>query len=110
MIVGSPTVGHLLCRRGAEARRRGYDRRCGCLGAVGWQSGDRGPAGRRVLGGRARSPGLSGEAPGGYTCHFVRPGWVLPKRQKVDDVQPAAGPRRNRLHCRCHCAVRPQSS
>ena len=29
--------------------------------------------------------------PGGYTCHFVRPGWVLPKRQKVDDVQPAAG-------------------
>ena len=28
--------------------------------------------------------------PGGYTCHFVRPGWVLPKRQKVDDVQPAA--------------------
>lgn len=33
-------------------------------GAVGWQSGDRGPAGRRVLGGRARSPGLSGEAPG----------------------------------------------
>ncbi|MGE7971277.1 peptide-methionine (S)-S-oxide reductase [Sphingomonas sp. NPDC092331] len=29
--------------------------------------------------------------PGGYTCHFVRPGWVLPKRQKADDVQPAAG-------------------
>jgi peptide-methionine (S)-S-oxide reductase len=29
--------------------------------------------------------------PGGYTCHFVRPGWVLPKRQKVDDDQSAAG-------------------
>ena len=29
--------------------------------------------------------------PGGYTCHFVRPGWVLPKRQKVDDEEPAAG-------------------
>ncbi|WP_105567632.1 peptide-methionine (S)-S-oxide reductase MsrA [Microbacterium halophytorum] len=22
--------------------------------------------------------------PGGYTCHFVRPGWVLPKRESAD--------------------------
>ncbi|WP_192931241.1 peptide-methionine (S)-S-oxide reductase, partial [Gemmobacter serpentinus] len=28
--------------------------------------------------------------PGGYTCHFPRPGWVLPQRQKAGDVQPAA--------------------
>jgi peptide-methionine (S)-S-oxide reductase len=21
--------------------------------------------------------------PNGYTCHFVRPGWKLPKREKV---------------------------
>ncbi|HEX9219507.1 MAG TPA: peptide-methionine (S)-S-oxide reductase MsrA [Gemmatimonadaceae bacterium] len=24
--------------------------------------------------------------PDGYTCHFVRPGWVLPKRQQVQAV------------------------
>ncbi len=29
--------------------------------------------------------------PNGYTCHFVRPGWVLPKRQRDDDAQPATG-------------------
>ncbi|RZL72822.1 MAG: peptide-methionine (S)-S-oxide reductase, partial [Sphingomonas sp.] len=29
--------------------------------------------------------------PNGYTCHFVRPGWVLPKRQTADDTQPTAG-------------------
>ena len=27
--------------------------------------------------------------PNGYTCHFVRPGWVLPKRQNADDLPPA---------------------
>ena len=32
-------VGHLLRRRRAEARRRGYDRRCRCLRTVGWQGG-----------------------------------------------------------------------
>ena len=29
--------------------------------------------------------------PNGYTCHFVRPGWVLPKRKTDDDAQPATG-------------------
>ncbi|MEX7090272.1 peptide-methionine (S)-S-oxide reductase, partial [Pseudomonas aeruginosa] len=29
--------------------------------------------------------------PNGYTCHFVRPGWVLPKRQTAGDAQPATG-------------------
>jgi peptide-methionine (S)-S-oxide reductase len=29
--------------------------------------------------------------PGGYTCHFPRAGWVLPKRQNAGDGQPAAG-------------------
>jgi len=28
--------------------------------------------------------------PGGYTCHFPRPDWVLPKRQNAGDAQPAA--------------------
>lgn len=28
---------------------------------------------------------------GGYTCHFPRPGWVLPKRQNAGDAQPATG-------------------
>ena len=42
--------------------------------------------------------------PGGYTCHFVRPGWVLPKRQRLTTYSQRPGPRRNRLHCRCHCA------
>ena len=40
--------------------RRGHDRRRRCVGAVAGQGGDRGRAGRRVLGGRARAPGLSG--------------------------------------------------
>ena len=29
--------------------------------------------------------------PGGYTCHFPRPDWVLPKRREAGDVSPAAG-------------------
>ena len=28
--------------------------------------------------------------PDGYTCHFPRPGWVLPKRQSAGDTQSAA--------------------
>jgi peptide-methionine (S)-S-oxide reductase len=28
--------------------------------------------------------------PNGYTCHFPRANWVLPKRQNAGDVQPAA--------------------
>lgn len=27
--------------------------------------------------------------PNGYTCHFIRPGWVLPKRKRADDLKPA---------------------
>lgn len=27
--------------------------------------------------------------PGGYTCHFPRPDWVLPKRQAAFETQPA---------------------
>ena len=29
--------------------------------------------------------------PGGYTCHFPRPDWVLPKRREAGDMSPAAG-------------------
>ena len=98
MIVGSPTGRASIMSREARVAEDTIAR--GCLGAVGWQSGDRGPAGRRVLGGRAR-PGLSGE--GGYTCHFVRPGWCFRSAKRLTTYsQP--GPRRNRLHCRCHCA------
>ena len=48
-----------LHKRRAEAGRRGHHRRCRCVGAVARQGGDRGGAGRPVLGGRARAPGLS---------------------------------------------------
>ena len=40
-------------------------------------------AGGRLLGGRARAPGLPGAHPNGYTCHFIRPGWKLPVRAKA---------------------------
>ena len=40
--------------------------------------------------------------PGGLPLRPSRLG--ASEAPKVDDVQPAAGPRRNRLHCRCHCA------
>ena len=29
--------------------------------------------------------------PNGYTCHFPRPDWVIPKRQTAGAAQPAAG-------------------
>ena len=29
--------------------------------------------------------------PGGYTCHFPRPDWDLPKRREAGDMSPAAG-------------------
>jgi hypothetical protein len=35
--------------------------------------------------------------PGGYTCHFVRPDWVLPKRHEAGDVSLRPGLQRNRL-------------
>jgi peptide-methionine (S)-S-oxide reductase len=28
--------------------------------------------------------------PDGYTCHFVRPGWVLPARRKPPNAMPAS--------------------
>jgi peptide methionine sulfoxide reductase MsrA len=39
-------------------------------GLLGWQSGHRGRAGRRFLGGRAGAPDYLEKLPGGYTCHF----------------------------------------
>ena len=44
------------------------------------QGRDRGGARRAVLGGGARAPGYFERYPDGYTCHFVRPGWKLPRR------------------------------
>ena len=51
-------VGDLLSRRRAEARRAGHHRRCRRVRAVAGQGGHRGDAGERLLGGRARAPGL----------------------------------------------------
>ena len=51
-------VGDLLCRRRAEARRAGHHRRRRGVGAVAGQGGHRGDAGERLLGSRARAPGL----------------------------------------------------
>ena len=45
-------------RRRAEARRAGHHRRCRRVRAVAGQGGHRGDAGERLLGGRARAPGL----------------------------------------------------
>ncbi len=44
---------------------------------------DRGHRRRTVLGGRGGAPGLPGEVPRRYTCHFVRPGWKLPHRDEA---------------------------
>jgi len=56
-------VGHLLPQRRPEARRRGHDRRRRHLRPVARQGRHRGHPGRRVLGGRARAPGLPGALP-----------------------------------------------
>ena len=55
-------LGDLLHQRRAEAGRRGHDRRRRCLGPVAGQGRHRGHPGGRLLGGRARAPGLSAEA------------------------------------------------
>ena len=51
-------LGDLLRRRGAEGGGRGYHRRCRGLGPVAGQGRHRSHPGRRVLGSRARAPGL----------------------------------------------------
>ncbi len=51
-------LGDLLPRRRAAPRRRGHDRRRRGLGPLAGEGRDRGGAGRPVLGGRARAPGL----------------------------------------------------
>lgn len=51
-------VGDLLPGRGAEADRAGHHRRRRGVRPVARQGGDRGQPGRRLLGGRARAPGL----------------------------------------------------
>ena len=53
------SLGDLLYERRAEAHRRGHHRRCRGLGSLARQGGDRGRAGRRLLGGRAGASGLS---------------------------------------------------
>ncbi len=61
--------------------RRGHDRRRRGLGPLAGEGRDRGRAGGAVLGGRARASGLSrADIPNGYTCHFPRADWVLPRR------------------------------
>ena len=55
-------LGDLLHQRRAEAGRRGHDRRRRRLGPVARQGRHRGRAGRAVLGGRARAPGLPASA------------------------------------------------
>ena len=56
-------VGDLLRRRRAEAGRRGHHRRRRGVGTVAGQGGHGGDAGRPVLGGRARAPGLPAALP-----------------------------------------------
>ena len=56
-------LGDLLPRRRAAARRRGHDCRRRLVGALAGEGGDGGGAGRAVLGGRARAPGLPRAVP-----------------------------------------------
>ena len=58
-------LGDLLHRRRPEAGRRGHHRRRRRVGAVAGQGRHRGDAGRPVLGGRARAPGLPAAHPVG---------------------------------------------
>ena len=77
-------LGDLLSRRRAAPRRRGHDRRRRGVG----------PLARARSSPRCARPVRSGRPspstrttceryPNGYTCHFPRPGWVLPKRNRV---------------------------
>ena len=73
-------LGDLLPRRGAAPRRGGHDRR---------RRGLRPLAGKVVTEVEPAGPFWEAEPehqdylekyPNGYTCHFPRPGWVLPRR------------------------------
>ena len=65
------------CRREADRRRPDRGRRS--VRSVERQGRDGGQAGWRRLGGGAEASGLPGALPNGYTCHFLRPTWVVPK-------------------------------
>ena len=79
-------------QRRAEADRRRHDRRRRGLRPVAGQGGDRGRAGRRRSGRPSRSTRTTSSAfPHGYTCHFVRPNWKLPKRQTANPTPERVG-------------------
>ena len=62
--------------------RRGHDRRRRRLGPVAGQGGHRGRAGRARSGRPSPSTRTTSmRYPAGYTCHFVRPNWKLPRRE-----------------------------
>ena len=48
--------------------------------------------------------------PGGYTCHFVRPGWFFQSAKGWRRTALRPGPQRNRLRCRCPRRSGSQSS
>ena len=75
-------LGDLLHRRRAARDRRRHDRRRRGVGTVARQGGHRG----RRRSARSGKPSPStrttcGGIPAGYTCHFVRPNWKLPRRE-----------------------------
>ena len=74
------SLGDLLHERRAEARRRRHHRRCRRVRPVARQGGDRGRARRRFWEAEPEHQDYLERYPDGYTCHFVRPDWKLPRR------------------------------
>ena len=62
---------------------RRHHRRCRGVKVMAGQGRDRSGAGRPVLGGRARAPGLSRALSQRLYLPFVRPNWKLPVRKQV---------------------------
>ncbi len=73
-------VGDLLHQRRAEAGRRGHDRRRRRLRPVAGQGGHRGEPAGPFWEAEPEHQDYLERYPDGYTCHFVRPGWKLPRR------------------------------
>ena len=59
---------------------RGHHRGCRGIGVVAGKGGHRGEPGRALWEAEPEHQDYLEHYPNGYTCHFPRPGWVLPKR------------------------------
>ena len=76
------SLGNLLRRRRTDARRRRHDRRRRCVRSVAGQSRDRSAPAGPFWEAEPEHQDYLERYPNGYTCHFPRPDWVLPRRSE----------------------------